>query len=80
MKPLNTELVSLAIERSDGDNFEKFALEFIQATEEYPNFSPNGGKKDCGADGYIRDEDVTVFFKYQLKKTLKVKSTKPLID
>jgi hypothetical protein len=78
MKPLNTELVSLAIERSDGDNFEKFALEFIQATEEYPNFSPNGGKKDCGADGYIRDEDVTVFFQVSIEKNIKSKINKTI--
>lgn len=54
MEPPHTDLIRIALSRTSGADFEKFALQFL-ATRLGPRFVPLGGQRDGGADGLIND-------------------------
>jgi hypothetical protein len=55
LQPINTDLVRIALDKADGWSFEQFINDFY-ASLGGESFSPLGGLKDGGADGY--DETV----------------------
>ena len=52
--PPQTELVRIALDRTNGVEFEEFALSFLSA-KLGATFVPQGGVRDGGADGFIDD-------------------------
>lgn len=54
MESPHTDLIRIALSRTSGADFEKFALQFL-AARLGPRFVPLGGQRDGGADGLIDD-------------------------
>lgn len=53
--PPNGDLIRIALDRTNGDDFEKFAMRFLSAILG-TQFIPQGGMHDGGADGIFREE------------------------
>ncbi|MBM4597459.1 hypothetical protein GS440_03600 [Rhodococcus hoagii] len=81
MKPINTDMVYIALDKAEGTSFEKFTNIFMPAVIGY-GFKPLGGVKDGGADGleepiHERDGSTTTFYQASVQKNFedKIRST-----
>ena len=63
IKNVNSDLIDIALEKTDGESFEKFSQDFCSVIEGR-NFVPLGGVKDGGADGLYQCEVENIFYQF----------------